>query len=187
MSGQGEDRQRRGGRFVLVAVALVTVALALSAIPGRPTPTRTTVTATATAPSSSPAPLEETRLPAPEVERRPAARPPARELRRVARRFLGGYLAHAYGRRPVRRIDGAARALRRRLLHDARHRPRRHGRAARRGRVRSLRVGAYVPDARAWQVRARITDDRNAVGYRVELLLGRRDGWLVVVSIGSVD
>lgn len=189
MSGAG-DRQRRGW-FTLAAAVLVGAALLLSAFPSRPTPTTTTTattTATTTPPLTLPTPpLEPTTTPATVPERAPAAtRPPARELRRVARRFLGGYLAHVYGRGRghARRIDGAARALRRRLLHENRRRPGR--RSGRRGRVRSLRLGGYVADARAWVVTARITDGRN-VAYPVELLLGRREDRLVVIAIGSVD
>ncbi|HST38786.1 MAG TPA: hypothetical protein VLK58_04730 [Conexibacter sp.] len=175
MSAQ-DDRRHRW--FALAAVALLGAAVMLSVLDRPAKPERPPVATTTRLLELPPAPAAE---PTPPRRSRPQ-RPAGRELRRAARRFLRGYLAHVYGRAPARRIEGAARALHRRLVQEGRDRPSR--RAGRRGRVRSLTVGGFVPDAGAWQVTARIADGAN-VAYPVVLLVAERDGRLVVSAIGS--
>ncbi|MDO8213908.1 hypothetical protein [Conexibacter sp. CPCC 206217] len=184
MTGEPRSPERaRQRRFALAAAVLLLAAVALSATrPANdptPAPSTTPTTTTTSTTSTSPPPLivSPPRVPAP-----PAARAPQRRLRQVARRFLADYLPYLYGRASGRRIDGASPQLARRLARTRLRVPP----AARRRRphVRGVHVGARVRDARAWQVSARIADG-DVVAYPIELLVGVRDGRLVVTAIGS--
>jgi hypothetical protein len=166
------DRQRA---FALAAAALV-LAAAILTLTGRdhhqPPPAAATppTSPAAVPPPVSPAPA--VRAPAREREPEPAPR----SIRRVARRFLAGYLPYLYGQRPARRIDASTPQLRRRL---AANRPR-VSPAARRRRPRVVALEGERALAGRWLVRARIADG-SVVAYPIELLIdGRR-----VVAIGG--
>lgn len=165
------DRQRA---FVLAAAALV-LAAAILTLTGRDHHQPLATAAPPTSPAAVPPPVS----PAPAVRapaRERVPEPAPRSIRRVARRFLAGYLPYLYGQRTARRIDASTARLRRRL---AANRPR-VSPAARRRRPRVVALEGERAPAGRWLVRARIADG-SVAAYPIELLIhGRR-----VVAIGG--
>ena len=97
------------------------------------------------------------------------------QARRVAERFLAGYLPFAYGRGGALAISGITSALRRQLLHkraeltpvERRRRP----------RVVSLQTTATTP---TFVVATAVIDDGGVTTYRLRFTLeGRAGRWLV--------
>jgi hypothetical protein len=97
------------------------------------------------------------------------------QARRVAERFLVGYLPFAYGRGGALAIDGITAALRRQLLHkraeltpvERRRRP----------RVVSLQTIATTP---TFVVATAVIDDGGVTTYRLRFTLERRASrWVV--------
>lgn len=168
------DAPPRISAFALAAALLTAVTLALSWT-NRPSPPEAPVSISP-GPTAPMPPSAEADAGSP---RRP--RPPHRRLRRTAERFLHGYLPYLYGQAPLRTVKAAAPALRRRLAHQRLRVPRAARR--RRPRLRALRLGAFVPDARAWRVRASVAD--GDVIFPIELVIATRDGRLVVIQTGS--
>jgi hypothetical protein len=166
--------ERRIAAFALAAALLTAATIALSWT-HRPSPPAAPVSIS-TASTTPPPQSTEADTGSP---RRP--RPPSRRLRRTTERFLHGYLPYLYGQAPLRAVTAAAPALRRRLARQQRRVPpaARH----RRPRVRHVRLGAFVRDARAWQVTANVADGE--VVFPIELLIANRDGRLAVVQTGG--
>ncbi|HWD70514.1 MAG TPA: hypothetical protein VG293_09970 [Solirubrobacteraceae bacterium] len=97
------------------------------------------------------------------------------QARRVAERFLAGYLRSAYGRDGARAVSGITSALRRRLVHErAELTPvERH----RRPRVVSLQTTATTPK---FVVATAVIGDGGVTTYRLRFTLdGRAGRWLV--------
>jgi hypothetical protein len=97
------------------------------------------------------------------------------QARRVAERFLAGYLPFAYGRDGAHALSGITSALRRQLLHtgaeltpvERRRRP----------RVVSLQTTATTP---TFVVATAVIDDGGVTTYRLRFTLERpAGGWLV--------
>ncbi len=97
------------------------------------------------------------------------------QTRRVAQRFLAGYLPFAYGRGGARAVSGISSALRRQLLHkraeltpvERRRRP----------RIVSLQTTATTP---TFVVATAVIDDGGVTTYRLRFTLeGRAGRWLV--------
>lgn len=161
------DRQRA---FALAAAALVLAAAILTLTQrttDQPPPTPTTTIA---APVAAPPP------PLASDVRERGREPTPTQVKRVARRFLAGYLPYLYGQRPARRIDATTQSLRRRL---ASNRPR-VSPAARRRRPHVVALTGVRAPAGRWLVRARIADG-SVAAYPIELLIALRR----VVAIGG--
>jgi hypothetical protein len=105
---------------------------------------------------------------------------PAPEARRVARRFLSGYLAFIYGQGPARAIDGADATL---ITGLGRSRVRVPP-AARRREPRVVELRAPGGDRDRLHVTALI-DDGGVARYPVSLTLTRRDGGWFVAEVAS--
>ena len=102
-----------------------------------------------------------------------------RDARRVAERFLAGYLPFAYGRRSAPAVGDVTSALRRQLLRErARLTPvERH----RRPRVLSLQLVSTEP---TFVVATAVIDDGGVPAYRLLFTLQREAGrW----AVGSVE
>ena len=113
--------------------------------------------------------------PSPRRLARPVPATAIRRARRVAQRFLAGYLPFAYGRGGALAINGLTSALRRQLLHkqaeltpvERRRRP----------RVVSLQTTATTP---TFVVATAVIDDGGVTTYRLRFTLeGRAGRWLV--------
>jgi hypothetical protein len=171
------DGERR--RLFAFAAAVVLVAAALLLLLGdgggegqnaeRPGP-RPPV-ATAPTPEPPPAGVEGAMAP---------AGAPAPEARRVARRFLSGYLAFIYGQGPARAIGGASAALVARLPRSRVRVPP----AARRREPRVVELRAPGGDRDRLHVTALI-DDGGVARYPVSLTLTRRHGGWFVAEVAS--
>lgn len=167
------DGERR--RLFALAAAIVVAATALMLLIGdhgrqAAPPERTQPSPPSTsAPPPEPQPaagVEGTAAPA-------AALPP--EPRRVARRFLSGYLAFIYGRGPAGAIEGGDPGLVARLVRSRVRVPP----AARRREPRVVELRAPRDDRQRLQVTALI-DDGGVAQYPISLTLVRRGGrWLV--------
>ena len=97
------------------------------------------------------------------------------DARRVAERFLGGYLPFAYGRGSALTVGGVTLALRRQLLRErARLTP---VERRRRPRVVSLQTVGTTP---AFVVATAVIDDGGVVTYRLRFTLqGGLGRWAV--------
>jgi hypothetical protein len=168
------DERRRIAVFALAAALLTVATIALSWT-NRPSPSAAPV-AISTGPTTPPPRSAEVDAGPP---RRP--RPLSRPLRRTAERFLRGYLPFLYGQAPLHAVTAAAPALRRRLARQQRRVP--PAARRRRPRVRHVRLGAFVRDARAWRVMAQVAD--GDVVFPIELLIANRGGRLVVIQTGG--
>jgi hypothetical protein len=160
-------RSRTTRRLLLPAVALVVLLVVASALAPSPHP--------AHRPAAAPA--------VPARTRRTPTAPGSRAIspgglgaaRRVAARFLTGYLPFLYGRGSVRSIDGVTPGLRRRLIRVRglvtpveRHRH---------PRVVSLTAVGQTPAA---VVATGLIADGGVATYAVRMMLRPgRDGWLV--------
>ena len=97
-----------------------------------------------------------------------------RRARRVAQRFLAGYLPFAYGRGELAAINGITPALRSRLHKRAQLTP---VERRRRPRVVSLQTTATTP---TFVVATAVIDDGGVTTYRLRFTLeGRAGRWLV--------
>ena len=97
------------------------------------------------------------------------------QARRVADRFLAGYLPFAYGRDGAHAISGITSALRRQLLHERAELTPVERR--RRPRVVSLQTIVTTP---TFVVATAVIDDGGVTTYRLRFTLERRAGrWLV--------
>jgi len=171
-SGQLQERHRIA-IFALAAAVVLVASTALSRI-DRPAPHPTRPAATTPVVARDPIAAVDARP--------PELRRPDRRLRRTAVRFLNGYLPYLYGQAPLRRIVAASRGLLHRLARERLRVP--PAARRRRPRIRALRLGARVPDARAWLVFARIADG-DVAAYPIELLIGARRDRLVVIQTGG--
>ena len=172
-----------GDRLRLFTIAVALIAGAAGALtqldrpaPQRPAPHRDTERTTAAPSVEAPANPGLTTAPAEEGSRTTVAVSQAdvAASKRAARRFLAGYLPYTYGRRPVRRIDNATPALRRRLEAQ---RPRVPGAERRRTPRLDLLQSDSVGRDRAELV---VVVDDGKRRYTVPLELTRaRAGWQV--------
>jgi hypothetical protein len=148
---------------VLAGIIAAVLALALTrGDPGAPAETR---------PSSTPTPA---------VHSAPAQAPvlSQRSAVAVARRFLAGYLAYAYGRAPAAGVPEASEAL---IASLERHPPRvTVARQARLPRVEQL-VVTFAQSGRP--VVNAVLNDGGIVNYTVELVLAQSDGRLIVGAL----
>ena len=102
------------------------------------------------------------------------------EARRVAERFLAGYLPFAYGRGSALAIRGVTPALRRQLLRErARVTP---VERRRRPRVLSLQLVGTTP---AFVVATAIIDDGGVTAYRLRFTLQHGGGRWAVSSVAE--
>lgn len=170
---------QRGRAFAVVAMTLLLATVALT-LAGRPPGSSSTADTAQTARSVAVQPRPVSPGPALHTPHRARVKAP-RAARRVARRFLTGYLKYLYGHGSARHISGSSRSLRRRL--DAR--PLRVPPAARRRspRVRSLSAGTRADGGRRWLLTARIADG-SAVIYPIQLLVAGSTDRPTVVAIG---
>jgi hypothetical protein len=173
------DGERRR-LFVLAAVVVLVAAALLLVIGGgggegeraeqpQPSPPR------ASAPTPEPPPPAGV-----EGTTAPAGAPPL-EARRVARRFLSGYLAFIYGQGPARAIDGADAGLIARLARSRVRVPP----AARR---REPRIAELLRGRSRGRERLQVTaviDDGGVAQYPISLALTRRAGGSVVAEVAE--
>jgi hypothetical protein len=176
-------------RLFAIAVVLILAAAGLLAVlhdtapsPPRavashpPVPPPTVAAEPAVLPSSTPTVPSEEGTAAPDALASPAE---VRGAKRVARRFLAGYLPYSYGRGSARQITGADPRLRSRLV---RERPR----VPASERRRRPRVGLVQSDG-AGRVRARLVAlvDDGRRRYTVALELARTGGGWRVTAVGG--
>lgn len=100
------------------------------------------------------------------------------EARRVARRFLTGYLAYTYGQAHASQITDANLSLIRSLP----PRPPRVPPAARARHPRVISLQPAISPGGQLGVRATVNDG-GLIDYSIDLALGSQDGRLVVVSL----
>jgi hypothetical protein len=158
------ERERRTATTVVLAGVIAAVLL-LAVTQGEP---------------SAPAARNTRSTPTPAVHSEPAQPPDLnpRSAVTVARRFLAGYLAYAYGRAAAASVPDAARALISSLEH---HPPRvTAARQARLPRVEQLDVTLTQPGQPA--VNAALNDG-GIVNYTLELLLAQLHGRLLVSAV----
>jgi hypothetical protein len=172
----GVDGDR--GRLVVISLAAIAtgavIMLATRADPpARPTAravrTPAAVTGTQASPLATPTPTPPRGVTVTDI----------RTAKRIARRFLAGYLSYTYGRRQARAIP-ATRAALRRALADQPPRVRRRDRR-RRPRVELLQAGALA--ARRIDLVALVDDHKRR--YQVQLTLELRHGRWLVTDIGG--
>jgi hypothetical protein len=162
------ERERRTATTAVLA-AIITAALALALTRGEP---------------SAPAATHPSSTPAPAAPREPAQAPDLSERSavEVARRFLAGYLAYAYGRASAARVPDAAGAL---IASLERHPPRvTVGRQARLPRVEQLIVTLAQSGQPAVTA---VLNDGGIVDYTVELVLARPHGRLIIGALGPAQ
>jgi hypothetical protein len=172
------DGERR--RLFALAAAVVLVAAALMLLigdggrEGQPAERPQSSPPAASAPGPEPPP------PAGVEGATAPAGAPAPEARRVARRFLSGYLAFIYGKGAARAIDGADATLITRLARSRVRVPP----AARRREPRVVELRARDEGGDRLQVTALI-DDGGVARYPISLTLTRRGDRWVVAGVAS--
>ena len=169
-----ERLPRRVRRFVvavgaLLALGAVMAALTLTASHGgqerRPTPQHPAASVPRTSPRRLPPPVSTAAM---------------LQARRVAERFLAGYLAFAYGRGGALAIRGITPALRRQLLRQrAQLTP---VERRRRPRVVLLQTIGTTP---AFVVATAVIDDGGVTTYRLRFTLQRETGRSAVSSVAE--
>jgi hypothetical protein len=162
------ERERRSATSAVLAGIIATVLL-LAVTRGEPS------APAATHPSSTPTPAVHSEpAPAPDLSERSAAE--------VARRFLAGYLAYAYGRAPAAGVPDATQAL---IASLERHPPRvTVARQARLPRVERLVVTLARSGRPAVNA---VLNDGGIVNYTVELVLARPHGRLAIGALGPAQ
>jgi len=158
------ERERRTATTAVLA-GIIAAVLLLAVTRGEP---------------SAPAATHPSSTATPAVHSDPAQAPDLgeRSAVRVARRFLAGYLAYAYGRAPAASMPGAARAL---IASLERHPSRvTIARQARLPRIEQLVLSlaqSGQPTVNA------VLNDGGIVNYTVELVLARLHGRLIVTAL----
>lgn len=176
MNLRGRDRRlaaRPSVRGLVLAALIVVLGVLVVDIALRDDVRRPSGTARPVNPPASPLITP----PAP-VEQAPGALVPASQLdegRRVARRFLDGYLAFLYGRAPAAEVTDTSAAVRRELARNTPRIP--PAQRDRTPRVVDLTVTAQAPRA---VIATASIDDGDVAVYPIVVTLDRQDGrWRV--------
>ena len=172
----GVDADRR--RLAIISLAAIATGAVIMLATRADPPARPTARAVRTpaAVTATQAPLRATPTPA---SPRHVTVADVRSAKRIARRFLAGYLAYTYGRRQARAIPATTAVLRRALADQP-------PRVRRRDRRRRLYVELLQADALAAdQINlVALVDDRKR-RYQVRLTLEPRDGRWLVTDVGA--